>query len=131
VPIYVNWTYSWGTPTPPLVPRDANAVGSYRTTFDVPASWDGRRIVLTFDGVNSAYYVWVNGTKVGYSEDSRLPADFDITTLVTPGRNVLAVEVYRYSDGSYLECQDFWRRRGSSAMSHSGRRRRSTCAMCA
>ena len=112
VPIYVNWTYSWGTPTPPLVPRDVNAVGSYRTTFDVPASWDGRRIVLTFDGVNSAYYVWVNGTKVGYSEDSRLPADFDITTLVTPGRNVLAVEVYRYSDGSYLECQDFWRLSG-------------------
>ena len=112
VPIYVNWTYAWGTPTPPLVPHSVNSVGSYRRTFEVPASWDGRRIVLTFDGVNSAYYVWVNGKKVGYSEDSRLPADFDVTAFVGPGPNLLAVEVYRYSDGSYLECQDFWRLSG-------------------
>ncbi len=112
VPIYVNWTYSWGTPTPPVVPHDQNSVGSYRHRFEVPASWTGRRVLLTFDGVSSAFYLWVNGRKVGYSEDSRTPAEFDVTSFVQPGENLLAVEVYRYSDGSYLECQDFWRLSG-------------------
>jgi beta-galactosidase len=112
VPIYVNTTYPWGTPTPPVVPREFVSVGSYRHRFEVPASWSGRRIRLTFDGVSSAFYVWVNGKKVGYSEDSRLPAEFDVTDLVQPGDNLLAVEVFRYSDGSYLECQDFWRLSG-------------------
>ena len=112
VPIYVNTTYPWGTPTPPIVPRQFNSVGSYRHRFEVPASWSGRRVRLTFDGVSSAFHVWVNGKKVGYSEDSRLPAEFDVTGVVTPGENLLAVEVFRYSDGSYLECQDFWRLSG-------------------
>jgi beta-galactosidase len=112
VPIYVNTTYPWGTPTPPTVPRRFVSVGSYRHRFEVPAAWSGRRIRLTFDGVSSAFYVWVNGKRVGYSEDSRLPAEFDVTGVVTPGENLLAVEVYRYSDGSYLECQDFWRLSG-------------------
>lgn len=112
VPIYVNWTYAWGAPTPPLVPRALNSVGSYRTAFELPPAWAGRRIVLTFDGVDSAYSVWLNGRRVGYAEDSRLPSDFDVTAFVVPGRNVLAVEVFRYSDGSYLECQDFWRLSG-------------------
>jgi beta-galactosidase len=112
VPIYVNWTYAWGTPTPPVVPRAVNAVASYRRRFEVPAAWAGRRVRLTFDGVASAFYVWVNGQRVGYSEDSRLPAEFDVTGVVKPGENLLAVEVYRYADGSYLECQDFWRLSG-------------------
>lgn len=112
VPIYVNSAFAWGPPTPPTVPRERNSVGSYRRRFEVPASWAGRRVRLTFDGVNSAFSVWVNGTRVGYSEDSRLPAEFDITDHVRPGENLLAVEVYRYSDGSYLECQDFWRLSG-------------------
>ena len=112
VPIYVNWTYSWGAPRPPFVPHDQNSVGSYRHRFEVPASWAGRRVLVTFEGVSSAFYVWVNGRKVGYSEDSRTPAEFDVTSFVRPGENLLAVEVYRYSDGSYLECQDFWRLSG-------------------
>ena len=87
-------------------------VSSYRTTFNVPDSWKGRRIRLRFDGVYSAYYVWVNGHKVGYAEDSCLPSEFDITGYVAGGENVLAVEVYRWSDGSYLEDQDFIRYSG-------------------
>ena len=84
----------------------------YRTTFTVPADWGGRRVVLHFDGVDSAFYVWVNGQRVGYREDSRTPAEFDITTHLTPGSNLLAVEVYRYSDGAFLEDQDMWRMSG-------------------
>jgi beta-galactosidase len=87
-------------------------VGSYRHRFEVPEFWRGRRVMITFDGVSSAFYLWVNGRKVGYSQDSRTPAEFDVTDFVRPGENLLAVEVYRYSDGSYLECQDFWRLSG-------------------
>ena len=112
VPIYVNHGYAWGEPDPPRVPRDKNSVASYRTWFEVPPSWQGRRVLVTFKGVSSAFYLWVNGTKVGYSEDSRTPAEFDLTDVVKPGRNLLAAEVYRYSDGAYLECQDFWRLSG-------------------
>ena len=112
VPIYVNIGYAWGWGTPPRIPHEVNSVGSYRHRFEVPAAWEGRRVMLTFDGVSSAFYLWVNGEKVGYSEDSRTPAEFDVTALVRPGENLLAVEVYRYSDGSYLECQDFWRLSG-------------------
>ena len=112
VPIYVNIGYPWGRPTPPRIPHDVNTVGSYRHRFEVPESWRGRRVLITFDGVSSAFYLWVNGTRVGYSQGSRTPAEFDITDLVRPGENLLAVEVYRYSDGSYLECQDFWRLSG-------------------
>ena len=110
-PIYVNIPYPF-QPNPPFVPADYNPVGSYRTTFDVPANWDGREISVRFDGVGSAAYVWVNGEKVGFTEDSRTVAEFDITKYVKVGQNTLAVEVYRYSDGSYLECQDFWRLSG-------------------
>ena len=80
-----------------------------RTTFEVPADWSGRRIYLHFDGVDSAFYAWVNGVRIGYSEDSRTPAEFDVTPHVRPGKNLLAVEVYRYSDGSFLEDQDMFR----------------------
>jgi len=88
---------------------DYNPVSSYRTHFTVPESWKGRDIVLRFDGVYSAYYVWVNGQKVGYAEDSKLPSEFDITPYLQKGENLLAVEVYRWCDGSYLEDQDMFR----------------------
>lgn len=88
---------------------DYNPVSSYRTHFSVPQSWDGRRVILRFDGVYSAYYLWINGQKVGYAEDSKLPSEFDITKYLKEGDNLLAVEVYRWCDGSYLEDQDMFR----------------------
>ena len=108
-PIYTNVRYSWGDPDPPRVPHDFNPVGSYRRTFTVPEGWDGRQIYLRFGGVSSAFYLWVNGHEVGYSQGSRTPAEFNVTEYLEPGENMVALEVYRYSDGSYLECQDFWR----------------------
>jgi len=87
-------------------------VGSYRKTFELPASWAGRRVFLHFDGVDSAFYLWVNGARVGFSKDSRTPAEFELTECVQPGENQIAVEVYRWSDGSYLEDQDMWRLSG-------------------
>ena len=86
-----------------------NPVGSYRRDFTLPQSWKGRDVFIRFNGVEAGFYIWVNGKKVGYSEDSYLPADFNLTPYLKPGKNVLAVEVYRFTDGSYLECQDFWR----------------------
>ncbi len=112
VPIYVNIKYPWGTPDPPNIPADNNPVGSYRRRFTVPTSWAGRDVYLTFDGVESAFYLWVNGQRVGYSEDSRTPAEFSITKYLKPGENLVAVEVYRWCDGSYLEDQDFFRLSG-------------------
>ncbi len=108
-PIYTNVRYPWGDPDPPRVPHDFNPVGSYRRTFTVPEDWDGRQVYLHFGGVSSAFYLWVNGHEVGYSQGSRTPAEFNITEYLDPGENMVALEVYRYSDGSYLECQDFWR----------------------
>ena len=119
--IYVNARYPFKKDPPRVMgepPKqwttyaERNPVSSYRRSFDLPEEWDDRRTFLTFDGVSSAFYLWVNGQKVGYSEGSRTPAEFDITSYVQPGENLLAVEVYRYSDGSYLECQDFWRLSG-------------------
>lgn len=86
-----------------------NPVGSYRRDFILPESWKGRDVFIRFNGVEAGFYIWVNGKKVGYSEDSYLPAEFNITPYLQRGKNVLAVEVYRFTDGSYLECQDFWR----------------------
>ncbi len=111
-PIYTNIKYPFGPPEPPFIPHDNNPVGSYRRDFTVPQDWEGRRIVIHFAGVESAFYIWVNGEKVGYSQGSRTPAEFDLTGFVHPGSNTLAVEVYRWSDGSYLEDQDFWRLSG-------------------
>jgi beta-galactosidase len=110
-PLYIDEGYTFKA-DPPRIPADDNPVSSYRRTFELPASWQGRQIFIHFAGVSSAFYLWVNGERVGYSEDSRTPAEFDITRLVRAGRNVVAAEVYRYSDGSYLECQDFWRLSG-------------------
>jgi len=78
----------------------------------VPKDWDGRQVFIHFEGVASAFYLWINGQKVGYSQGSRTPAEFNITKYLKPGRNILAAEVYRWSDGSYLEDQDFWRLSG-------------------
>jgi beta-galactosidase len=108
-PIYTNIPYAWGDPDPPYVPHDFNPVGSYRREFTVPEDWDGRQVMLHFAGVDSAFYLWINGHDVGYSQGSRTPAEFNITPYLQPGTNVVAAAVYRYSDGSYLECQDFWR----------------------
>ena len=113
IPIYTNIKYPWGTaPDPPNIPADNNPVSSYRRTFVVPDDWDGRHLLLRFEGVESAFYVWVNGEKVGFSKGSRTDAEFDITTFAHPGENLIAVEVFRWSDGSYLEDQDFWRLSG-------------------
>ncbi|MGA2264507.1 MAG: sugar-binding domain-containing protein, partial [Acidobacteriota bacterium] len=93
--------------------EERNPVGSYRRDFDVPTNWNGRRIFLTFDGVDSAFFLWVNGQQVGFSVNSRNAAEFDITPYVKPGqRNMIAAEVYRYSAGTYLEDQDMWRLSG-------------------
>jgi beta-galactosidase/beta-glucuronidase len=112
VAIYTNVQYPFPVDDLPRVPHDDNPVGSYRTRFTVPESWDGRQVFLVFEGVDSACYLWVNGELVGYSQDSRLPAEFDVTAYVRPGENTLAVRVYRWSDGSYLEDQDHWRLSG-------------------
>jgi len=110
-PIYTDESYAFPV-NPPYVPTDYNPVGCYVRDFDMPTTWNGNDIFLDFEGVESAYYVWLNGTMIGYSEDSRLPAHFDVTSHLRPGKNRLAVQVFRYSDGSYLEDQDFWRYSG-------------------
>ncbi len=111
IPIYTNVTYPFPK-NPPYIDHSYDPVGSYLRTFRVPAEWKGRRILIHFDGVESAFYIWVNGKKVGFSEGSRTPAEFDLTPYLKEGDNLLAVEVYRWSDGSYLEDQDFWRLSG-------------------
>ncbi len=113
-PIYLNTRYPWApeNPQPPTIPPDYNPVGSYRTTFEVPAAWAGRRVFLHFAGVNSAFHLWVNGRWVGYSEDSMTAAEFDVTPFLKAGENLLAAQVFRWSDGSYLEDQDTWRLSG-------------------
>ncbi len=110
IPIYVNSAYEWtDDPQPPAIPHDYNPSGSYITTFEIPPGWTDRQVILHFGAVKSAMYVWVNGQIAGYSQGSKTPAEFDITPLLTDGKNKLAVQVFRWSDGSYLECQDFWR----------------------
>ena len=111
IPIYVNASYPFqkGELNPPDIPDGNNPVGSYKRTFDVPNNWNGRDLFIHFGAVKSAFYIWINGKKVGYSQDSKLPAEFNVTDFVKSGKNSIALEVYRWSDGSYLECQDFWR----------------------
>jgi beta-galactosidase len=111
IPIFSNITYPFPK-RPPHAPHDVNPVGSYRRAFRVPDDWALKRVLLHFDGVDSAFFVWINGQRVGYSEDSRTGAEFDITPFVHDGENQIAVEVYRFCDGSYLEDQDFWRLSG-------------------
>lgn len=110
-PIYTNVKYPHAK-TPPKIQADYNPVGSYKRTFTIPSDWNGKEIYLHFGAVSSAMNVWVNEQYVGYSEDSKTPAEFDITKYVKKGENTLAVEVFRWSDASYLEDQDFWRMSG-------------------
>lgn len=134
IPVPSNWEiHGYGTPIysnvrfphlrqPPKIigdvpddytaAKEPNPVGSYRTVFTVPKNWDSRQVFIHFEGVASSFYLWINGQKVGYSEGSRTPAEFNLTEFLQPGKNVLAAEVYRWSDGSYLEDQDFWRLSG-------------------
>ena len=121
IPIYTNMSYPFKA-NPPSVTSEPqrsfysyshrNPVGSYCTTFSVPETWLDKRVFINFGGVKSAFYIWVNGKKVGYSQGSMTPAEFDITSFIQKGENKLAVEVYRWSDGSYLEDQDMWRLSG-------------------
>ncbi|MBD0383523.1 DUF4981 domain-containing protein [Paenibacillus sp. WST5] len=114
-PQYTNIVYPWvghEDLQPPFAPVKYNPVGSYVRSFSVPKAWEGQPVYLSFQGVESAFYVWVNGDLVGYSEDTFTPAEFDITPYLTEGENKLAVEVYRWCDASWLEDQDFWRLSG-------------------
>jgi len=110
-PIFTNIRYPFPA-NEPFIAHELNEVGSYRRDFDLPAAWSGRDVFLQIGAAGAAYYVWVNGRKVGYSEDSKLPAEFDLTRYVKPGHNTIAIELYRWADGSYLEDQDFWRVNG-------------------
>jgi beta-galactosidase len=110
-PIYVNIRYPWNEPYP-QVPMGYNPVGSYVRSFSLPHHWKGREIMLHFAGVNSAFYVWVNGRYIGYSEDSKTAVEFNITRALKKGKNRIAVQVFRWCDGSYLEDQDFFRLSG-------------------
>ena len=105
--IYTNIIYPYPN-TPPYIRRD-NPAGCYVRTFEVPRAWNGDRVILHFGGVYSACSVWVNGRFAGYSEDSALPAEFDVTELLREGENRLAVKVLKWCDGSYLEDADHWR----------------------
>ncbi|WP_340202439.1 glycoside hydrolase family 2 TIM barrel-domain containing protein [Ascidiimonas sp. W6] len=107
-PIYTHINYSFPK-NAPEIPHDNNPVGSYKRTFSVPTDWNGKNIFVHFGAVSSAYYVWVNGKKVGYKEGSKTPGEFNITKFIEPGKNTIAVEVYRWCDGSYFEDQDFWK----------------------
>ena len=111
MPIYANVAMPF-TSNPPYVPHEGNETGLYRRAFDLDESWLNDEVILGFLGVQSAFYVWVNGEWVGYSQGSMTTAEFNITAYIKPGKNVLAVKVLRWSDGSYLENQDFWRLSG-------------------
>ena len=107
-PIYTNVRYPFDR-NPPYIQDNYNPVGSYRRELSIPEEWEGKQVYLHFGAVSSALYVWVNGTMVGYSEDSKTPAEFNITPYLRPGKNTLAAQVIEWSDASYLEDQDFWR----------------------
>ncbi len=110
-PIYTNVKYPHEK-TPPLIQDFYNPVGSYKRTFEIPSDWDGKDIIIHFGAASSMLNVWVNEQFAGYSEDSKTPAEFNITKYLQPGKNSLAVEIFRWCDGSYLEDQDFWRMSG-------------------
>lgn len=107
-PIFTNIKYPF-EPNPPFVPKDYNPTGLYKTNFTIPAGWNGKQVFIHFSGVQSTMYLWVNGIKVGYHEDGMLPAEFNITPYLKKGNNFLAAQVLNWSDGSYVEDQDFWR----------------------
>ncbi|MDR2947652.1 MAG: DUF4981 domain-containing protein [Prevotella sp.] len=118
-PIYTNITYPHKNNPPFIQPQkgytnevEVNPVGSYRRDFTIPADWDGKEIILHFDGVYSGIYVWINGKKVGYSQGANNVAEFNVTDYVKAGNNTIAAEVYRWTDGSYIEDQDMFRLSG-------------------
>lgn len=110
-PFFTNIKYPF-EPTPPTVPADYNPTGLYRKSFTVPKDWSDKQVYINFAGVQSAMTLWINGQEVGYHEDGMLPAEFNITSYLVKGENILAAEVLNYSDGTYLEDQDFWRLSG-------------------
>jgi len=107
-PYYLDEEYPF-TPNPPYFDKNYNPVGSYKRTFTIPENWKNKQIFIHFGSVRSAFYLWINGKKVGYSQGSKTPAEFNITQYLKEGKNTISVEVYRWSDGSYLEGQDTWR----------------------
>ena len=125
VPIYVNHQYEFADYKAPVaediefvnnvpkhpgkVPNNYNPVGSYRRNFNVASNWDGKEIFLHIGAMKSGGFVWINGVYIGYSQGSKLPAEFEVTKVVKPGKNTIAIQIFRWTDGSYLECQDFWR----------------------
>ncbi|MDG1803653.1 glycoside hydrolase family 2 TIM barrel-domain containing protein, partial [Flavicella sp.] len=110
-PLYTNIIYPYEI-NPPFMPKDYNPIGCYYRTFEVEKKLKNKQLFVHFGAVNSAFYIWVNGRKVGYSEGSKTPAEFDITSFVKEGKNSIALQVIRWSDGTYLEDQDFWRLSG-------------------
>lgn len=111
VPIYTNSIYPFPA-NPPYIPHSYNPVGSYRTSFEIPLNWKEKDIYLHFGSISGMAYVWVNGKEVGFSKVAKSPAEFNITPYLTTGKNILAVQVFRWHDGSYLEDQDMWRLSG-------------------
>lgn len=114
-PIYVNTRYEFihlMKPNPPFVPLQYNPVGTFRRTFEIPSSWKEKELFLHFGAVKSFMYVYLNGKRIGMGKDGKTPVEFNITNLVKSGKNTLVVEVFRWSDGTYLECQDMWRMSG-------------------
>ena len=110
-PIYLDEKYPFTTQWP-KVPADYNPVGSYRRTFEIPQSWYNQEVFLYFGAVKSALYVWVNGERVGFSQGSKTPAEFNISKYIKPGENTLAIQIFRWSDASYIESQDMLRLSG-------------------
>ncbi len=114
-PVYVNIGFAWRghfKNNPPKVPVENNHVGSYRRIVNIPANWDGKQVIAHFGSVTSNIYLWINGVFVGYAEDSKVAAEFDITRYLKKGKNLIAFQAFRWSDGSYCEDQDFWRMSG-------------------
>ena len=108
IPMYINVGLGFKA-NPPHINRDDSPAGAYRHEFNIPDSWDGRRVFIHFEGGTNSMYVWVNGQKVGYTQNSKSPAEFDITKYIRKGKNTLACQVHKFSDGTYLEDQDMWR----------------------
>ena len=110
-PLYTNIIYPYKI-NPPYMPKDYNPIGLYHRKFELKKGWDDKEIFIHFGAVNSAFYIWINGTKVGYSEGSKTPAEFNLTNVLKQGENTIVLQVIRWSDGTYLEDQDFWRLSG-------------------
>ena len=111
-PIYTNIKHPFPFPNPPFPPKNNNPVGSYKRYFNLPDNWKNGRTIIHFGGVKSAFFLWINGKKVGYSQGSMTPAEFDITDYLRSGKNSVSAQVFRWSDASYIEDQDFWRLSG-------------------